>query len=101
MKLCNYNWNISTLKLLQKSRIYTTELNINIHRGTENFAIGMEDEYNIWIEREYEKKNEGGDFRYAFIDITIKMSDGFAAHYFFDNQYNIIKMFFHSKGWWI
>ena len=98
MNLCNYNWNISTLKLLQKSRIYATELYINIYRGIENFAIGMEDEYNLWIGRKYERRNEGEGFRYAHIVITIRMPDGFEAHYSFDNKYNIIRMYFHSKG---
>jgi hypothetical protein len=59
----------------------------------------MEDEYNIWIGRGYGKKNEGGDFKYASIDITTKMPDDFIDHYSFDNQHNIIRILFHSKRW--
>jgi len=97
MDLCNYNWNISPLKLLQRPRIYVADLTFSIYRGTENFGVGMENEYSLWIEREYEEVN----FRYAFIDITIRGSDGFLAHYSFDSKYKKIRMYFHSKGWWL
>jgi hypothetical protein len=93
MNLCNYNWNISTLKLLHRSRIYTTELYINTYRGTENFAIRMEGEYNVWIGRKY------GKFKYFSIDITTKVLDGFIDHYSFDNQHNIIRILFYSRRW--
>jgi len=93
MKLCNYNWNISSLKLLQRPRIYVTDLTINIYIGTENFDIGMDYEYSLWIKKEYGKAN----FWYVFINVTIRKSDGFTTHYSFDNIYKRIKMYFHSK----
>ena len=93
MNPCNYNWNISILKL-RKSRIYVTELYFDPYIKLSFFKLGVKDQ-NGGLS--FMRKPKERNFRYISIPFKIEISDGFKTRYYFDNVDNQMGMYFHKK----
>ena len=92
MDLCNYNWNISILRVLQNPRIHTTDLGIEVYDKYEDFGIGMEDMYGIWFGKGFGRKK----FEFVKINIKIEKPD-ILTLYYFTNKYMEMAMRFYIE----
>ena len=96
MKLCNYNWNVMVLEILQDPEIYTTELGIDEDEGTEKFTIENTNGYTIWLGRVPKR----GSFKFSSAEILGGDPDIFIIHYFFINSKDKeMAIEFHGRGW--
>jgi len=95
MKLCNYNWNISTLTSLQESPLHVSELLFNTDDKVYYFYLGGR--YNAL---RFDIEPGGKNFKYISIVIMMDMPGNFAANYRFNNMHNGMSMYFYGKKWW-
>jgi hypothetical protein len=96
MNICNYNWNVMALEILQDPEIYTTELGIDEDEGTEKFTIENTNGYTIWLERVPKR----GAFKFSFGEILGGNPDVFIIHYLLSNsRAKEMEIEFYGKGW--
>jgi len=93
MNPCNYNWNISILKL-RKSHIIVMGFAFNPYIKRSFFNLEVEGQSDgLSFMKILKERN----FRYIFIPFKIEISGGFKTCYYFDNVDNQMEMYFHKK----
>jgi hypothetical protein len=95
MKLCNYNWNVMALGILQDYEISTTEMYVYRDEGLERFNIGNSIGYDVWLKREI----GGKKFIYTYCEFIGGDPDVFTVHYYLDSKDKEMGIEFYGSGW--
>jgi hypothetical protein len=95
MKLCNYNWNLMALEILQDYEVSTTEMYVYRDEGLERFDIENSNGYDAWLVRKIGEKK----FTHTECEFIGGDPDVFTVHYNFNSKDREMEIEFYGSGW--